>query len=227
MSQVAAGPHLPAKWLSAYLDGELEDERQLKVERHLKDCEECQEELAGMRSVVASLRGLEKVAPAPTLNQWVAHRVSLEKDQDSLMDRIEGHLEIFTRQSTSLFYVCMVIALGAILWLFAWGLEQEQGSRLQVLFHDPPQLRTGELLPEGPMLLAGRTFLWTGRQWVEDGVQEGGAANILWGTAEADELVASNIELADLFDLAQPVLLSVGGETLRVRHAPQDPVSTQ
>jgi hypothetical protein len=146
--------------------------------------------------------------------------VALEERQLSLMERIEERLEIFTRQSTSLFYLSMVISLGAIVWLFSWGLERHQADSEQMSLHNIPHLRTGEILSGETMVRAGRGLSWTGRQWVEAGITQAAAANVLWGTPDADELVAANIELADLFDLAQPVMIIVDGQTLRLRHPP-------
>ncbi|HEX4009440.1 MAG TPA: anti-sigma factor [Solirubrobacteraceae bacterium] len=53
------------RWLpghaSEYLDGELTPRGRLRVERHVRDCEECRRLLAGLRGVLDGLRRL----PAP------------------------------------------------------------------------------------------------------------------------------------------------------------------
>ena len=42
---------IPAEWLTAYHDGELDARRRQQVEAHLPECPECRLELAGDRSV--------------------------------------------------------------------------------------------------------------------------------------------------------------------------------
>jgi anti-sigma factor RsiW len=44
--------------MSDYLDGELLSDRRIRIERHVRECEECRRLLAGLREVLAALRCL-------------------------------------------------------------------------------------------------------------------------------------------------------------------------
>ena len=48
--------------LSAYIDGEVSASETLRVEEHLSGCQECQDELASLRSTVGLLRRLPELA---------------------------------------------------------------------------------------------------------------------------------------------------------------------
>jgi nitrite reductase/ring-hydroxylating ferredoxin subunit len=63
----------PLEALSAYLDGELNPEDSIELERHLLACTVCQETLAGYRSVNRELGGLLKSIPVPKTG-WVRVR---------------------------------------------------------------------------------------------------------------------------------------------------------
>ncbi|QBD81517.1 hypothetical protein EPA93_38330 [Ktedonosporobacter rubrisoli] len=55
--------HMTNEQLSAFLDGQLASEEQAQWDSHLKTCEQCQQELANLRQVVALLHAL----PQPQL----------------------------------------------------------------------------------------------------------------------------------------------------------------
>ena len=44
--------------MSAYLDGELAAGRRARLERHVRDCDDCRRLLAGLRAVLAALHRL-------------------------------------------------------------------------------------------------------------------------------------------------------------------------
>lgn len=46
------------KHVSAYLDGDLSLSGRERIERHVHDCHRCRELLAGLRSMLESLRGI-------------------------------------------------------------------------------------------------------------------------------------------------------------------------
>ncbi|MGQ9684498.1 MAG: anti-sigma factor family protein, partial [Anaerolineae bacterium] len=68
--------------LSAYLDGQLDSRAQVRVERHLRECQDCQVELDSLRRTVELIHALPRLrapraffiphtAPAPTLPIWM------------------------------------------------------------------------------------------------------------------------------------------------------------
>lgn len=60
-----------ARWLSASQDGELSQDLELKVRRHLSGCSACREEWNGLQQVVRSLR----LVPPPAIDPFFSARV--------------------------------------------------------------------------------------------------------------------------------------------------------
>jgi anti-sigma factor RsiW len=59
-------------WLDAYMDGELELERAVAIERHLAECPDCAKALASRRALGRVLRDTLDYAPAPASLQRAA-----------------------------------------------------------------------------------------------------------------------------------------------------------
>ncbi len=51
--------------MSEYLDGELAPGRRARMERHARDCPECERLLAGLRAVIAAWAGCPRPPAAP------------------------------------------------------------------------------------------------------------------------------------------------------------------
>ena len=76
---------LPIELLSGYLDGELDDEQKMRVERHLKECPACQEELKALKQIDDHVRDRVYEEPSRefvfTLNRRVMDRVRVSPRQ--------------------------------------------------------------------------------------------------------------------------------------------------
>lgn len=202
--------HADTEVLSAYLDRELGDAEAQQVEQHLADCQTCQERFAGMRSVVAGLRHLERMGPPPTLDQVVARRVKLEGAHTPILDRLEGNFGNFERQSHLLGLFGLIIALAIFILLFAQAVDQyNRDGLLPVIFHDPQAVTESRHLAE-------RTFKRDGEIWIEQGVDMAPARVIPLDSAAWRALLAAHPELAELAELSRPVVLRIGDEVLRL-----------
>ena len=74
---------IPAEWLSAYYDGELDAARRQQVEAHLPTCADCQRELAAMESLSQALSADEPAAGAITGSAAFWHNL-----RPQLVDRL-------------------------------------------------------------------------------------------------------------------------------------------
>ncbi|WP_299430560.1 HEAT repeat domain-containing protein [uncultured Maribacter sp.] len=69
--------------LPEYIDGQLSDNKKKEVELHLKECEECIEELEGLKNLFTSFKEEEEVSPSDTLRTNFFEEIELEKITDS------------------------------------------------------------------------------------------------------------------------------------------------
>lgn len=72
------------KRLSAYLDGEIEDNEKETIARHLKTCVSCQEELTRLREVKETLSVLPGMEVPPYFMTRLRQRI---RDEESLAER--------------------------------------------------------------------------------------------------------------------------------------------
>lgn len=215
-------PHANAATLSAYLDQELPDPEAQELREHLDDCAACQQRIAGMKNVVASLKHLERMAPSPTLDQLVTRRVALEGEHKSLIDRLEGSLGTFERQSSLLGLFGLVVAFAVMILLFAHALERRKSSLIPVIFQDPVTADlTGGQLSE-TREIAGRVLHREGEIWVEQGVvsEQGivseATRNVTFESAAWRTLLDEHPELAELEKLRRPIVIRIENEVLRL-----------
>ncbi len=120
-----------AEEISAYLDGELEQESVMVLEDHVQSCTYCRQRLDSLSRVVHSLRSMERVAPPPVLDEMVLGRLEVGSVR-SLAQRLDGLLESPPRRRSSiggLFAVVMMLAL----WMLFF-------AQAQVLHENRPQV---------------------------------------------------------------------------------------
>lgn len=211
--------HATAETLSAYLDRELPDAEAQRIEEHLADCADCRQRFAGMQNVVAGLRHLERLAPPPTLGQLVTRRAAFEGERKTLLDRLEGGLGTFERQSSLLGLFGLIVAFAVIILIFAQALEQHRKSDLPVIFKDPEVARKSA----ASVQLAGRVLRLEDGTWTEEGVEAEPQRIVVFGSPAWTALADHHPELAELERLAAPVILRLDAEILRLEHPPTAP----
>jgi anti-sigma factor RsiW len=126
--------HATPELLSAYLDDQLAPHQAVGLRRHLAECDACRRHLDSLHRVVAGLRGIERVAPPPVLDQLVQRRVALEEPPVGLLARVEARLDRFqTIQSSVGAIFAVVLALAAMVYFLAEGVERYEQKRIPVL----------------------------------------------------------------------------------------------
>ena len=64
------------KYLSAYVDGEADKKVQIRVEAHLKDCQDCQVKVESLRQTWEWLGDEVKIEPSPFLAAKIKRRIN-------------------------------------------------------------------------------------------------------------------------------------------------------
>lgn len=227
--------HAKAETLSAYLDERLVEEETRELEAHLARCDSCHSRLEGMRSVVSSLRRLERFSPPSTLDQMVARRVALAGKEKGILDRLEEGMAGFQRQSSMLSIFCVVIALVLIVYFFLAAVVEQGNATIPVVFESPPGavedapdiqgevlqrqgdewVRLGE---EGSRLqLSGKTLVRQGERWVEENVNPAAVSrSIAWDSDAGRALLEEAPWLSAFPALESAVVLEVDGEVIEV-----------
>lgn len=159
--------HSTVEQLSIYLDDRLDEPERRRLEGHLAECEECRRRLAGMRRVVQGLERLDRTAPPPQLAHQVEQRILLEGGRQGLLERVERRLDVMMAQPSILPIFALVIALAAIVYLFAYGLERHQQRGVPVILEPPAGSVRQE--PAQSREVGGREFTRREGGWQESG----------------------------------------------------------
>ena len=159
--------HSSVEQLSDYLDERLDEPGRLRLEEHLAECRDCRQRLAGMRRVVQGLERLERTAPPPHVAQQVEQQIRLEVGREGLVEKVERRLGVMMAQPSMLPTFALVVALAAIVYLFAYGLERHQRRGVPVIF-EPPAGTVGQELAENREI-EGRVFAPREGGWQEQG----------------------------------------------------------
>lgn len=211
--------HISVERLSAYLDSELNEAEVDALERHVKGCASCRDDLQGLRRVVNELRSLERQQPPPVLAQQVARRVSLEGPPKGLVERLEAQLGRRSRIDSGVAVgFALVLALAAIVYLFAEAVERRQQTSVPIVVPSVTSAPASTAPPasDGEMLELGeRTFRRHAGAWVEEG------AGTPTATLKADESRALELQrtlpwLGELLADTGTVVLIDGDVTLEI-----------
>jgi len=215
--------HPAVELLSSYLDREVTRAELRLVEDHLESCGTCRRALAGLSAVSEGVRRLEAVAPPPTLSAEVERRVRLASRETSLSSRLESGVKRWLAQPVLAPVFAIILALGAILYLFAFGLSETErrGTRFVIAAapsaeaelesedapaaDEPtaPPARGFEAGPRGALEraelgdaarkgserwreVAGRRFAAIGGVWVESGLEDREADEVLEWHGDAE-----------------------------------------
>ena len=188
--------------LSAYLDGELEPEEHIQIERLLAEDACLREQLEGLQRASASLRLLERHAPPPGLD-LVPLRILGRMDQhQDLLDRCQSYLPMPPRRPSGAF-------LPAFALMMVIGLALYNYTTVASL--DEP--------PEDTAVIDGRAFVREGSVWY----QRGAFSLFLWkprpvdlASSEGRQLLAKRPELERFTELGEVVLDGENDGVLRL-----------
>jgi hypothetical protein len=220
--------HASAEILSAYLDDELAEGERRETERHLAACPDCRARLDSLGRVVGTLKRLERAAPPAALPQLVQRRIALTGARPSYLERLEERLQGLGLTSPLAASFALVLALAAMLYLFAHGLERRERRGVPIVVPTPEAARefaeaTAHLDP-ATVRAGGRTFTRSAARWLERGLEREEVAGILApGPAVAAdspagrELLARFPWLAELVAGADAVLFRDGEAVVEIR----------
>jgi hypothetical protein len=125
--------HCSLEALSTYVDAELSDRDRQDVESHVDQCDDCRRRLARLQGVVGQLQRLEQIEAPATLGWQVQRRVRLESDYVPLTRRFEDHQGRMLRPPLLAPLFAVVVAFGAILYLFSLGVARQTVSGTEVV----------------------------------------------------------------------------------------------
>ena len=213
--------HATAESLSLYLDAALSAAERRRVEDHLHGCPECRQRLDGLRRVVAGLGRLPTAAPPEDLAARVAREIDLRGRRRRWGGLVEAGLPRPLLGSPPMHLLALVLALGAIIYLFAHGLEmrRERPTRIvlpgaDTVVVEPPPPDAAPAASGYRHLLGGR-FRRAGDVWAEEGLE--GRAPDSRVTLDAGDAGADAVpEVAELAALGGPVRMRVGSEIVEI-----------
>lgn len=130
--------HLAVELLSSYLDEEVTPTQLRLVEAHLGDCSDCRHRLAGLRAVATGVRRLEAVAPPQALSAAVERRVRLASREEPGRFSFEEGLRRWTGQPVLAPAFAVILALGSIVYLFAFGVSKSARNTTRVVVASVP-----------------------------------------------------------------------------------------
>jgi hypothetical protein len=136
-----------AERLSEYLDGELDAAARAELERHLETCPSCQEDLAGLKQVVARLDAAPQAEPAQDLWPSLQGRIQADPRQETQTARWPER------------WLPAAAVLAATVFLWVWWMNAGPGRT--------PSTGTGTA-PQMEIATAGRAALAPYRQAVEE-----------------------------------------------------------
>jgi len=209
--------HATAELLSAYLDDELDSGVSRALAGHLERCPACRARFASLRSVVATVRRLERQAPPPVVGEVVARRLAFERRPASARERLEGRLSRLPQPSSIFYTFALLVAFAVVIYLFAEGVERAGRPRTALVLAPAPtvSLPTGEV--RETRQAAGRTFDLIDGVWRERGIEQPFADFPI--EAESDAGRALLAHHPDLAALGDRVVLRLEGSVVELRGA--------
>ena len=118
--------HATAESLSLYLDAALPVGERRRLAAHLDACPECRQRLEGLRRVVTGLGRLPTAAPPEDLAARVRREIDLRRRRSPWRRLIDDGLPAPALGSPPMHILALILALGAIVYLFALGLEMHR-----------------------------------------------------------------------------------------------------
>lgn len=137
--------------LSAHLDGELEPEEHIRVEKMLAEDPALREQFEGLRRASASLKLLERKAPPPELDLAQIHKLVRMDARRDVFERFEDHLPVLMSRHTSFLPIFALLAVvGLAIYQYSqWNFRNPPGDSAEI---------------------AGRTFFREGDVWFQEGL---------------------------------------------------------
>ncbi len=219
--------HAKAESLSRYLDAALPEAERRQMESHLERCPACRRRLAGLRRVVDGLGRLPVAAPPEDLAARVAREIHLRGRRSRWRRLVEGGLPQPLLGAPPMHLLALILALGAIVYLFAHGLEMHQRRPTRIVpvsiagaAARPPESMALRVAGDSLYLLGGR-FRRVDGTWVEEGLEERPPDERLVLAVPAAPAAP---EVVQLIELGAPLRLKVGDEVVEIAFGSAEPL---
>ncbi|MEE2777933.1 MAG: hypothetical protein VYE73_14350 [Acidobacteriota bacterium] len=227
--------HPATEVLSAYLDDEFVDHRQIEVESHVEECQGCQHRLDGLRRVVDQLQRVPSARPSMALARGVeTHVIRARRSRSIGMSRPWLQIEL-PHPAVGLGFA-LTVGFAMMLYFFAQSGAFRAAPDLP---DDRSRLIMSPAGPESPLpqgqrvSAGGRSFVLQGDAWLESQLSTAQLPLELPAGHYA-ELAASHSWLEDLLSYGRDVIFVTDeGETVRVtpqgvgRDGSQPPLPTR
>ncbi len=220
--------HASAESLSLYLDAALPAAERQQVEEHLEDCPRCRQRLDGLRRVVSGLSRLPTAAPPEDLAARVGREINLRGRRSQWRRLLDGGLTGPLLASPPMHILALVLALGAIIYVFAVGLEMSRERPTRIVPVSADTVVVGEPTDRVPSVGARQTgeslYLLGGRFRRADGVwvEEGLAGREPDLRVALDAAATDSPEVAELAALGAPLRLQVADEVVEIAFEPAE-----
>lgn len=200
--------------LSAYLDGELPSDQAEAVEARLANDSSTRLHLEGLRRVVDGLRQNEPPPPPPTLHHAVAHRIEIERQRVSFLDRVEASLSPLSRSNPLLPMFAVILVLAISVYSLAVLIERAGREDVEVVVVGGDAAATGGHVVGTRLEAANRALFWDGQRWRQQAAPEAADRSVDLDSPEGEALLAAHPPLRELAELDSPALVLVGDEAL-------------
>lgn len=137
--------------LSAYLDEELGADETARVEAHLDTCHACRHRLDGLARVTETLRGLERAAPPPILEEMVLGRREVHGAR-SWSGRL-AQMNESARRTRSTIGLVFAMVLMLVMFVYLFSLAQSRRTPTSTVISVTSEQLGGLPSVDRPLLL--------------------------------------------------------------------------
>lgn len=185
--------------LSAYIDGELDSEEYVRVEKLLAEDPSARATYAALRQVTAGLKLIERQAPPPSLDLVHMKRLTRMDRRNSFFFRFVDQLRGMGQQSK-------LAAAFAMLLIFGMMLSSQVATA-----NDP----ANAYLWDSTAVIYGNVYVQKGEVWFQNGMHTTRERPVDLSSGEGLQLLAAKPDLQVITQLGE-VVLEVDGEMLRL-----------
>ena len=187
--------------LSAYIDGELEADEYVRVEKLLAEDPAARATFAALRQVTTELRLVERHAPPPSLDLVHLKRLTRMDRRNNFFFRLADQLRGIGQQSKLAAAFAMLLVFGVMLSSQAAGTHNDPATAY---------------LWDSTAVIYGTVYVQEGEVWYQNGMHvTADERPVDLASGEGQHLLATKPDLRVITQLGE-VVLEVDGEMLRL-----------
>jgi anti-sigma factor RsiW len=187
--------------LSAYIDGELDAEEYVRVEKLLAEDPAARATYAALRQVASGLKLIERQAPPPSLDLVHMKRLTRMDRRNSFFFRLADQFRAMGQHSKLAAAFAMLLIFGVTV-----------SSRMAVIHNDP----ASAYMWNSTAVISGNVYVQEGEVWFQNGMHTASSERpVDISSGEGRQLLAQKPDLREITQLGE-VVLEVDGEMLRL-----------